>query len=64
MKRLSEINFFFDRTPIQIVGAVTGKIYAEGAEADCFRTLKEEYPLANLNEGIYPEPLNVIRLKK
>ncbi|MFD1335767.1 hypothetical protein ACFQ4N_09425 [Oceanobacillus iheyensis] len=60
---MSEVNFFFDRSPIQIVGAETGKVYAEGPESDCFRTLKEQYPLANLNEGIYPERLNVIRLK-
>ncbi|MCT1577563.1 hypothetical protein M3E13_11605 [Oceanobacillus kimchii] len=55
------INLFFDYAPIQIVGMVTGNVYAEGPEAVCFQSLKDQYPSAN---GTYPEPLIVNRLKE
>lgn len=64
---MQEVNFFYDRHPIKVVGVNTGRVYAAGAEADCFRLLHEKHSTgANLSKdyGTYPEPLRVIRLKE
>ncbi|WP_368900572.1 hypothetical protein [Oceanobacillus oncorhynchi] len=61
---MQEINLFYDRHPIKIIGQETGKKYAEGAEADCFRFLKDKYPGKTINGGAFDEPLQVIRLKE
>ncbi|WP_040981029.1 hypothetical protein [Oceanobacillus jeddahense] len=61
---MQEVNLFYDRHPIKIIGQVTGKTYAEGAEADCFRFLKDKHPGETIHKGAYLEPLQVIRVKE
>lgn len=58
---MPEINLFFDQNPIEIIGVESGKVYAEGTEAECFRTLNEQFPSAH---GTYPELLKINRLKE
>lgn len=54
---MQEVNLFYDRHPIKIIGLISKIIYVAGAESDCFRMLKEKF------ENGYEEPLQVIRLK-
>lgn len=61
---MQEVQLFFDRAPVQIIGQETGKTYSEGAEADCFRFLKDKYPGETISGGTFNEPLQVIRLKE
>lgn len=56
----------------EFVGYVTGKVYATGTKADCFRKLDEEFLNWETSEGytikgrinpsVYPEPI-IIREK-
>ena len=48
---------------IKIIGLESGKVYAEGYRADCFRELKKQYPYEKRGqEKIYPEPLLVVSI--
>ncbi|WP_193063416.1 hypothetical protein [Oceanobacillus oncorhynchi] len=59
---MQEINLFFDQAPVKIIGIRTGKKFAEGSEADCFKFLNEKYRGETIDKGTFPEPLQIIRL--
>lgn len=52
---------------IKIVGAETGKVYAEGYREDCFRELQKKYPYKTArkkvltNDAVYQETLLIIK---
>ena len=51
---------------IKIVGQETGKVYASGTRADCFRKLHKEYQYKKGSKAgelghVYPEPLMVVK---
>jgi len=55
---------------IKIVGKETGKVYAEGYKADCFRELQKKYPYKKSkrstlqNARVYPEALLIVERVK
>ncbi len=52
---------------IKIIGAESGKVYAEGRREDCFRELQKKYPFKQgkrvtlQSAHVYPEALLVVR---
>lgn len=59
---MQEINLFFDQAPVEVIGSKTGKKFAEGSEADCFKFLNEKYRGETIGKGTLPEPVRVVRL--
>lgn len=47
---------------IKLVGDKSGKVYATGTKADCFRKLNEQFPYEKNTRKVYPEPLWVVRV--